>query len=230
VRRSPQLPTHFTRSVRCCGSANRGLGLGLTRSYLRDGFKVIATTRAALNTESASELAVLATEHKQQLRVEVCDVADWRQVSGLFERLAVDTPTIDILINNAGLLHGGTINDVTEEQLQACFAVNASAPLHVAQAAEKLVKAGREPKFVTISRCARAHWPASGMLRQSLCPSGRTFCGCCIIRTRAVARYGHIAQRGLSPGLRGLFRSPSLRVSVCDRTSARAPLARPPLL
>ncbi len=50
--------------------ANRGIGLGLTRSFLKDGFNVIATTRS-VDPSKAQDLLDLKAQHDAQLRIEV---------------------------------------------------------------------------------------------------------------------------------------------------------------
>jgi NAD(P)-dependent dehydrogenase (short-subunit alcohol dehydrogenase family) len=72
--------------------ANRGLGLGLARVYLEDGWTVIA-----LNRRSSPELESL---QNGRLDIRLCDLADDDQLEAMAKSLA-DRP-IDVLINNAG--------------------------------------------------------------------------------------------------------------------------------
>ncbi|MCJ7814918.1 MAG: SDR family NAD(P)-dependent oxidoreductase, partial [Xanthomonadales bacterium] len=71
--------------------ANRGLGLGLSRIYLEDGWKVIA-----VNRRSSPELESL---QNGRLEIRLCDLADDDQLEAMAKSLA-DRP-IDVLINNA---------------------------------------------------------------------------------------------------------------------------------
>ena len=72
--------------------ANRGLGLGLARAYLEDGWNVIAVTRS-----SSPELESL---RNGCLEVHCCDLTDDAQLKLLAK--ALDGRTIDVLVNNAG--------------------------------------------------------------------------------------------------------------------------------
>ncbi len=54
--------------------ANRGIGLGLTRSFLKDGFNVIATTRS-VDPSKAQDLLDLKAQHDAQLRIEVRELS-----------------------------------------------------------------------------------------------------------------------------------------------------------
>jgi len=72
--------------------ANRGLGLGLARVYLEDGWKVIA-----VNRRSSPELDALQNGH---LDIRLCDLTNDEQLEAMAKSLAGHP--IDVLINNAG--------------------------------------------------------------------------------------------------------------------------------
>ncbi len=72
--------------------ANRGLGLGLARIYLEDGWNVIAVNRS-----SSPELEAL---RNGSLEIHCCDLTDDTQLTLLADTL--DSRAIDVLINNAG--------------------------------------------------------------------------------------------------------------------------------
>ncbi|MBT8054001.1 MAG: SDR family oxidoreductase [Xanthomonadales bacterium] len=81
--------------------ANRGLGLGLTRAYLEDGWRVIA-----LNRSSSPELESLRND---SLEIHCCDLTD----DSHLERFAgsLNGQVIDLLINNAGrMAKDGSVN------------------------------------------------------------------------------------------------------------------------
>ena len=72
--------------------ANRGLGLGLVRTYLQDGWDVIALVR-----KSSAELDGLA---RPALDIRQCQLTDDRELAAVAGTLA--GATVDVLINNAG--------------------------------------------------------------------------------------------------------------------------------
>jgi NAD(P)-dependent dehydrogenase (short-subunit alcohol dehydrogenase family) len=72
--------------------ANRGLGLGLAKLYLEDGWDVIALAR-----QSSPELAELACP---ALEIRECRLTDDWELGAVADSLA--DRTIDVLINNAG--------------------------------------------------------------------------------------------------------------------------------
>jgi len=71
---------------------NRGLGLGLARAYLADGWHVIAVNR--------SRSATLEDPGDGCLEIHRCDLTDDAELAALADALA--ERTIDVLINNAG--------------------------------------------------------------------------------------------------------------------------------
>ncbi len=79
-------------------SSSRGLGLELTRQYAAGGWDVIATARAPADDEA---LQVLASDHNN-IRIETLDVTDHAEIEALANKMR--GTTIDVLINNAGIL------------------------------------------------------------------------------------------------------------------------------
>jgi NAD(P)-dependent dehydrogenase (short-subunit alcohol dehydrogenase family) len=71
---------------------NRGLGLGLVRAYLEDGWKVIAVNRS-----QSAELDELSSDH---LTIMYCDLTDDDELARVADSLG-ENP-LDVLINNAG--------------------------------------------------------------------------------------------------------------------------------
>jgi NAD(P)-dependent dehydrogenase (short-subunit alcohol dehydrogenase family) len=72
--------------------ANRGLGLGLARVYLEDGWQVIAAVR-----QSSAELEALQNDRLEIRRLDLCDDQELAALAAAFG----DRP-LDVLINNAG--------------------------------------------------------------------------------------------------------------------------------
>ena len=103
--------------------ANRGLGLEYVRQYAADGWKVIACCRRP------DEAAVLK-KIDGDVKVEVLDVRDGKQIANLVRRLKGQA--VDILINNAGIygLSSGSDTDAWLDVMR----VNVIAPFHLAEA------------------------------------------------------------------------------------------------
>ena len=104
--------------------ANRGIGLEFARQYAADGWDVIGTAR---RPDSAAELNAL------DVRVMQLDVTDQESVDRLAAELADDT--IDLLINNAGILaRMNSLASLDIETFNRTLAVNTVGPIRVTQA------------------------------------------------------------------------------------------------
>jgi len=115
--------------------ANRGLGLEFTRQLLARGDRVVATCR---QPGKATELNALVGHHPGRLRVVPLDVADATSRTALVAELPLvleEDDRIDLLINNAGVLHSGErFGHLQQATLDDSLRTNAIAPLLLAQA------------------------------------------------------------------------------------------------
>ena len=118
--------------------ANRGIGLEFVRQLLARGDRVVAACR---QPGKATALNMLSGEHPGRLHVLPLDVADARSREALARELPLtggegpDALSIDLLINNAGVLHAGErFGQLTDANFDDSFRINASGPLLLTQA------------------------------------------------------------------------------------------------
>src|SRR6476620_2906290 len=116
--------------------ANRGLGLALVRHLLARGDRVIATAR---HPGKATALNTLTGDYPGRLHVLPLDVASAKSRDELARELplVLEDARIDLLVNNAGVLHSGERwgklhADILEDSLR----INAIGPLLLVQAIE----------------------------------------------------------------------------------------------
>ena len=99
--------------------ANRGIGLAMADKFSNSGYKVIALCRSSS-----------AALEKLQLKIVTgIDVATAAGIALLQQKLKGQQ--IDILINNAGILHNESLGALDTQQILQQFKVNALAPLQV---------------------------------------------------------------------------------------------------
>ncbi|MDT0268635.1 SDR family NAD(P)-dependent oxidoreductase [Streptomyces sp. DSM 44915] len=108
--------------------ASRGLGRAFTEAALAAGDRVVA---AARNVEPLTELA---EKHPDQLLPLPLDVTDRQAVFAGVERAAAAFGRLDIVVNNAGGMLYGMVEEATEEQLRAHLDVNFFGAVWVSQA------------------------------------------------------------------------------------------------
>ena len=115
--------------------ANRGIGLEFVRQLLARGDHVVAACR---HPGKASALNALAGEHPGRLHVLPLDVADAKSRASLLHDLPLvlgDDGRIDLLLNNAGVLHSGErFGHVEQAMLDDSLRTNAIGPFLLAQA------------------------------------------------------------------------------------------------
>ena len=132
--------------------SNRGLGLGLARSYLEDGWNVIAVNRS-----QSSELDALSATGR--LHCHTCDLTDDDALSQLAHELSGNS--VEVLINNAGMMaKSGFVRD--QESVQGfghfnrqvwrqVFDINLFTPMRMAELFAPHLEAAGQGKLVTIS-------------------------------------------------------------------------------
>ncbi len=102
--------------------ANRGIGLELARHFAGEGCDVIGVCR-----ETSPELKEVATR--------VIESVDVTTASGLQSLIdGVKGQSIDLLINNAGLLQDEKLGSIDFDSIRTQMEINAYAPLRVAEA------------------------------------------------------------------------------------------------
>ena len=116
---------------------NRGIGLEVCRQYHARGDNVIAVCRHA--SDELNKLGVRV--------IDDVDVSDDLGVNRLVK--ALDGETIDILLNNAGILRSDTIDTVDFDRMIDQYRVNAIGPLRVTRALRKNLKKGSKVGIVT---------------------------------------------------------------------------------
>lgn len=126
--------------------ANRGIGLELTKRFLAAGNKVIATCR---HPEHYPELVDFA--NSPSLAVCPLEVTDNRSVNHLCSELGEQT--IDVLINNAGIMGGNhqSIDDMDYSAWIEAFEVNTIAPFRLITALQDNLQRSKRPRAVTLS-------------------------------------------------------------------------------
>jgi len=102
--------------------ANRGIGLELARLYQTKGWRVTGVCRT-----SSPELEQAAAQV-----VEDIDVTSEEAVRKL--AVALQDQTIDLLVNNAGVLQDETLGSIDYDSIRLQMEVNALAPLRVTEA------------------------------------------------------------------------------------------------
>lgn len=129
--------------------ANRGLGLRLAACYLGKGDIVFACYREKRNI---SALKSLQLEYADRLFLIKLDVTEENSISKASAAISEITGSIDILINNAGVIfRDESIGGFSPENAGYAFAVNSAGPMLMVKHFIRLLKSSENPKIIGIS-------------------------------------------------------------------------------
>ena len=117
--------------------SNRGIGLSLSKHYLQHGFNVYSVCRQPSKELESLGVNVIAG----------IDVSNASDVSKLAD--ALSGVSIDLLINNAGILKNEVLGQIDFDSIQAQIEVNAYGPLRVTEALRNNFK--RDAKIAMIT-------------------------------------------------------------------------------
>ncbi|MEU7752976.1 SDR family oxidoreductase [Micromonospora sp. NPDC049171] len=141
--------------------ASRGLGRAFADAALDRGDRVVAAART-IATDDFDE------RHADRLLALTLDVTDRAAVITAVHTAVEHFGRLDIVVNNAGTLSMGMIEEFTEEQARAQFEVNVFGALWVSQAVLPHLRAQRSGHIVQISSIAAlGGFPSTGLYSAS---------------------------------------------------------------
>lgn len=123
-----------SRVVIVTGAA-RGIGMQIARKFSENGDEVIALDIDEEKLEkTTSELGANVSWYG-------CDVSKENEVGKIFKRVGENRGRLDVLVNNAGILMRGFIEDFTSEELRTILDVNLFGVYNCCRSAVKIMKA-----------------------------------------------------------------------------------------
>jgi 3-oxoacyl-[acyl-carrier protein] reductase len=122
--------------------ASRGIGRGIAERLAQDGASVVVNY--ARNADEAKKV-VSGIEQRGGKAVAVqADMSKVADVWRLFQEAETHFHRLDILINNAGIFTYKPLTEVTEQEFDQIFAINAKGPFFAMQeAAKRMTDGGR---------------------------------------------------------------------------------------
>ncbi|HIF12737.1 MAG TPA: SDR family oxidoreductase [Dehalococcoidia bacterium] len=128
-----------------------GIGKAIGKALAEEGCDIVLAARnAARLDESAAEIAAVGV---RTLAVPT-NVAEESDVIILFERAMAEFGRVDLLINNAGVIDGGPIDELTLEKWHATFSVNVDGLMMCTREAFKIMKAQAGGRIINIGSVA----------------------------------------------------------------------------
>ncbi len=132
---------------------SRGLGLALAHRFGKAGSKLVLAARNQDELELARHILLHAgsVAHEDDILLVACDVTDQNQAAGLVDMAIRTFGRLDILINNAGIIEVGPVEDQAIETYRKTMETNFYAALYTSQAAMPHMLARRSGNIVNIA-------------------------------------------------------------------------------
>jgi short-subunit dehydrogenase len=127
---------------------SRGLGLVLARELAREGARLAIVARDPEELSRARE--DLETRGAEVLDVP-CDVTDQGHVLAMMGLVRSRLGTVDVLINNAGLIQAGPMEVMTVADYEEAMAIHFWAPLYTTLAVLPEMRSRRQGRIVNVS-------------------------------------------------------------------------------
>jgi 3-oxoacyl-[acyl-carrier protein] reductase len=129
-----------------------GAGLGMGRQVALDmaaeGANISAIDIVDKNLESLKQ--EIEANQGKCLPIN-CDVANRQQIDTVVQKTIAAYGRIDILINNAGILLPGTIEETTDELIERTLAINVKGVLYAIRAVTPIMKAQQYGRIINVS-------------------------------------------------------------------------------
>jgi NAD(P)-dependent dehydrogenase (short-subunit alcohol dehydrogenase family) len=138
------------RSVVITGGS-RGLGLVIARQLAAEGARLTIAARDQDELERAQHDLAGYAGSVDDVFILRCDVSVRSDAERLVRDAAERFGTVDVLINNAGIIQVGPLEHMTHEDFEQAMAVHFWGPLHTSLAAIPIMRRQRSGRIVNVS-------------------------------------------------------------------------------
>jgi glucose 1-dehydrogenase len=202
--------------------AARGIGLACAERFIAEGAKVVLADIDERGDAAAKKLGNAA-------RFVRCDVGNAKDAENLIAATEKAFGGVDVLVNNAGIVHGAEFLELAEADFDRVLRVNLKGAFLVAQrAARKMVeqvKAGRKPGAIVNMASINATVAIANQLPYSVSKGGLLQ----LTRAMALALAPHgIRVNAIGPGsiMTDILASVATDAEAKRRILSRTPLGR----
>lgn len=126
----------------------RGIGLGIARALLENGFSVVVSAR-----KTSAEIEDLKEEYCGKVNFVSCDISSEADIENLASEVKEKFGTIDLLVNNAGVApkERKDILEITPEDFSQVVDINLKGTFFVTQRLAPLLIENKGGRIVNIS-------------------------------------------------------------------------------
>lgn len=138
---------HLKNKVILITGGSRGLGLVLARKLAKEGAKIVICGRSVESLQRASEDLSSKTTHFLAIP---CDIRDRNQVQNMIQKVREEMGSIDVLINNAGIIQVGPMESMSDEDYESAMKVHFWGPFYAMNQVLPDMIGQREGRIVNI--------------------------------------------------------------------------------
>lgn len=135
------------RSQAVITGASSGIGLAATRSLAAAGWDVVATARRPTEADALRAVA----DESPHVEIRAMDVTSGESVDSCIGSVLADRGGIDLLVNNAGAGHRGTLEQLSVEELAQSMDLNFFGVVRVTKAVLPGMRAARSGRIITVT-------------------------------------------------------------------------------
>ncbi len=136
--------------------ASRGIGRAIALGLARDGFDVVVNDIERQRTELEAAAAEITAVGRRGIAV-FADVSDRAQVRAMVDAAIAQAGHIDVVVNNAGILIAGAVEELPEQHWDAVMNVNAKGTFLVVQALLPHMRARGYGRIVNVASIGGKH-------------------------------------------------------------------------
>jgi 3-oxoacyl-[acyl-carrier protein] reductase len=173
--------------------ANRGIGRAIVERFAQHGASIWAHARQA-TPEFTTSMAECAGRHGVEIQPVYFDVTGGPALKAALKEIVGSGRPVDVLVNNAGVAHGGLFQMTSMTKIREVFEVNFFAPLAISQAVVGLMRKHGGGSIINIASISgldlKAGNVAYGTSKAALIAATRTLAaelGAQKIRVNAIA-------------------------------------------
>jgi NAD(P)-dependent dehydrogenase (short-subunit alcohol dehydrogenase family) len=130
---------------------SRGLGLVIARQLAGEGARLVIAARNQEELERAEEDLAGYARASDDVHIVRCDVGVRSDAEGLVHKAVERFGSIDVLINNAGIIQVGPLEHMTHVDFEQAMAVHFWGPLHTSLAAIPIMRRQGSGRIVNVS-------------------------------------------------------------------------------
>jgi len=133
------MTTPSTKAAIVTGGS-RGIGAAISRRLAKDGFALVINYSS--NQAEADRLVAEITSSGGKAIAVQADVADPASVKALFDAAETEFGGVDVLVNNAGVLHTAPLAEFDDAQFDRLFSINVKGTFNTLRLSATRVRSG----------------------------------------------------------------------------------------